>query len=290
MQTGFQRAWRGCPVVGVRVVFRAPMRPGRRPQSESRLSRAKPGFLHALAHHGVAEADREHAAARGCARVPPTGITSSVGGGAHTDALLAGGVDILTRTGSCCCGWVRIPAAVSTGHLSSPPRAPPMTLITVDANIKSIRDFGPNDKIRGATVSCSTQRSCCRSRRLLRLRPTNGRSSMRIRCSFAIPTPSGDDHAQHEVPPHVAIPPFYVPRQTNWPRAHVVLSSPTIMGGPLTGPSSSHDQVRRAIRRSSVVVRRHQEAQISSQRHHGGGGNLQESPATRPASRISWRG
>ena len=112
-------------------------------------------FLHALAHHGKAEADREaRGFARRCPASPPNGSTFS-GGGAQTDALLAGGVDILnTGTGNLLLLWDRTRGGVKGIVATS---AQPMTLISRDPNIKSIKDFGPNDKIAVPTVKVSTQ-------------------------------------------------------------------------------------------------------------------------------------
>ena len=77
------------------------------------------------------------------------------GGGAQTDALLAGGVDILnTGTGNLLLLWDRTRGGVKGIVACS---AQPMTLISRDPNIKSIRDFGPDDKIAVPTVKISTQ-------------------------------------------------------------------------------------------------------------------------------------
>ena len=77
------------------------------------------------------------------------------GGGAQTDALLAGGVDILnTGTGNLLLLWDRTRGGVKGIVATS---AQMMTLISRDANIKSLKDFGPNDKIAVPTVKVSTQ-------------------------------------------------------------------------------------------------------------------------------------
>src|ERR1700738_1754763 len=96
----------------------------------------------------------KHAGLHGVPNITTKWITFS-GGGAQTDALLAGGVDILnTGTGNLLLLWDRARGGVKVIVATS---AQPMTLISRDANIKSLRDIGPNDKIAVPTVKISTQ-------------------------------------------------------------------------------------------------------------------------------------
>ena len=93
-------------------------------------------------------------ASRRCPALPPNGSIFS-GGGAQTDALLAGSVDIVnTGTGNLLLLWDRTRGGVKGIVATS---AQPMTLISRDPKIKSIKDFGPNDKIAVPTVKVSTQ-------------------------------------------------------------------------------------------------------------------------------------
>jgi len=128
----------------------------------------------------------KHAASLGVPGVSTKWINLS-GGGAQTDALLAGGVDILnTGAGNLLLLWDRTRGGVKGIVATS---AQPMTLISRDANIKSIKDFGPNDKIAVPTSRFPRRRSCCRSRPPKPSAPTSGRSSTSTPCSSAIPTP-----------------------------------------------------------------------------------------------------
>src|SRR5215831_7999005 len=123
-------------------------------KSEISLSR-QPGIFYMPSH--IMEKQKlieKHAASLGVPGVTTKWITFS-GGGAQTDALLAGGVDILnTGTGNLLLLWDRTRGGVKGIVATS---AQPMTLISRDPNIKSIKDFGPSDKIAVPTVKVSTQ-------------------------------------------------------------------------------------------------------------------------------------
>src|SRR4051795_4686079 len=123
-------------------------------KSEIAVSR-QPGILYMPTH--IIEKQKlieKHAARLGLPNVTTRWVTLS-GGGAQTDALLAGTVDILcTGTGNLLLLWDRTKGGVKGIVATS---AQPMSLISRDANIKSIRDFGPSDKIAVPTVKVSTQ-------------------------------------------------------------------------------------------------------------------------------------
>lgn len=77
------------------------------------------------------------------------------GGGAATDALLSGGVDVLnTGVGNLLLLWDRTKGGVK-GIIGT--SAQPVTLITRDPKIRSLKDYGPTDKIAVPTVRVSTQ-------------------------------------------------------------------------------------------------------------------------------------
>src|SRR5438445_6741861 len=121
---------------------------------EIALSR-QPGIFYMPTH--IIEKQKlieKHAAALGVPGITTKWITFS-GGGAQTDALLAGGVDILnTGTGNLLLLWDRTRGGVKGIVACS---AQPMLLISRDPNIKTLKDFGPNDKIAVPTVKISTQ-------------------------------------------------------------------------------------------------------------------------------------
>src|SRR5882672_12581199 len=123
-------------------------------KSDVAVSR-QPGILYMPTH--IIEKQKlieKHAALLGLKDVTTRWVTLS-GGGAQTDALLAGGVDILcTGTGNLLLLWDRTKGGVKGIVATS---AQPMSLISRDAHIKTIKDFGPGDKIAVPTVKVSTQ-------------------------------------------------------------------------------------------------------------------------------------
>src|SRR6201990_3559059 len=123
-------------------------------KSEIAVSR-QPGILYMPTH--IIEKQKlieKHATRLGLSNVTTRWVTLS-GGGAQTDALLAGGVDILcTGTGNLLLLWDRTKGGVKGIVATS---AQPMSLISRDPNIKSLKDIGPNDKIAVPTVKVSTQ-------------------------------------------------------------------------------------------------------------------------------------
>jgi NitT/TauT family transport system substrate-binding protein len=201
-------------------------------KSEIALSR-QPGIFYMPSH--IMEKQKlieKHAAALGVSGVTTKWINLS-GGGAQTDALLAGGVDILnTGTGNLLLLWDRTRGGVKGIVATS---AQPMTLISRDANIKSLKDIGPNDKIAVPTVKVSTQAIVLQiaaselfgADQWSKLDPNTvqlGHPDAYVAMT----------NAQHEVRNHFAIPPFTFLEVKNVAGAHVVLSSPDVMGGPLS--------------------------------------------------------
>jgi len=175
---------------------------------------------------------KKHAAALGLPGVTTKWVTFS-GGGAQTDALLAGGVDILnTGTGNLLLLWDRTRGGVKGIVATS---AQPMTLISRDPNIKSLKDIGPNDKIAVPTVKISTQAIVLQ----IAAAELFGADQWSKLDANTVQLGHPDAYAalsnpQHEVRNHFSIPPFTFLEMKNVPGAHVVLSSPDVMGGPLS--------------------------------------------------------
>src|SRR5215470_2221552 len=199
---------------------------------EISLSR-QPGIFYMPTH--IIEKQKlieKHAAALGVPGVTTKWITFS-GGGAQTDALLAGSVDILnTGTGNLLLLWDRTRGGVKGIVATS---AQPMTLISRDPHIKSLKDIGPNDKIAVPTVKVSTQAIVLQiaagelfgADQWAKLDP----NTVQLGHPDAYAAMS---NPQHEVRNHFAIPPFTFLEMKNVPGAHVILNSPDVMGGPLS--------------------------------------------------------
>jgi NitT/TauT family transport system substrate-binding protein len=201
-------------------------------KSEIALSR-QPGIFYMPSH--IMEKQKlieKHAAALGVPNVTTKWINLS-GGGAQTDALLAGGVDILnTGTGNLLLLWDRTRGGVKGIVATS---AQPMTLISRDANIKSLKDIGPNDKIAVPTVKVSTQAIVLQ----IAAAELFGADQWSKLDANTVQLGHPDAYvamtnAQHEVRNHFSIPPFTFLELKNVAGAHVVLSSPDVMGGPLS--------------------------------------------------------
>src|SRR5258708_3742178 len=201
-------------------------------KSEIALSR-QPGIFYMPSH--IMEKQKlieKHAAALGVPGVTTKWINLS-GGGAQTDALLAGGVDILnTGTGNLLLLWDRTRGGVKGIVATS---AQPMTLISRDANIKSLRDIGPNDKIAVPTVKVSTQAIVLQ----IAAAELFGVDQWAKLDANTVQLGHPDAYValtneKHEVRNHFSIPPFTFLELKNVHGAHVVLSSPDVMGGPLS--------------------------------------------------------
>ena len=201
-------------------------------KSEISLSR-QPGIFYMPSH--IMEKNKlieKHAASLGVPGVTTKWINLS-GGGAQTDALLAGGVDILnTGTGNLLLLWDRTRGGVKGIVATS---AQPMTLISRDANIKSLKDIGPNDKIAVPTVKVSTQAIVLQ----IAAAELFGADQWSKLDANTVQLGHPDAYValsnqQHEVRNHFSIPPFTFLELKNVAGAHVVLSSPDVMGGPLS--------------------------------------------------------
>ncbi|MBW9054509.1 ABC transporter substrate-binding protein [Rhizobium mesosinicum] len=115
----------------------------------------QPGILYLASH--VMETQKlieKEAEALGVKGVTVEWRTFS-GGGAQTDALLAGNVDVVnTGTGNLLLLWDRTKGKVKGIVTSS---AQPVIMVSNDPRIKSLDDITPKDKIAVPTVGVSTQ-------------------------------------------------------------------------------------------------------------------------------------
>jgi len=225
--------WRACAVASALFSVALPgSQAFAQAKTEIALSR-QPGIFYMPSH--IMEKQKlieKHAAALGLSGISTKWLTFN-SGGAQTDALLAGGVDILnTGTGNLLLLWDRTRGGVKGIVATS---AQPMTLISRDANIKSLRDIGPNDKIAVPTVKVSTQAIVLQ----IAAAELFGADQWSKLDANTVQLGHPDayvamSNSQHEVRTHFAIPPFTFLELKNVAGAHVVLSSPDVMGGPLS--------------------------------------------------------
>ena len=192
----------------------------------------QPGILYLASH--VMETQKlieKHAAADGVAGVTVEWRTFS-GGGAQTDALLAGNVDIVnTGTGNLLLLWDRTKGKVKGIVTSS---AQPVILVSRDPRIKSLEDIGPTDKIAVPTVGVSTQAI------LLQMAAAKMYGDDQIKKFDPNTVQLGHPDAvaaiangQHEVASHFSAPPFqYIELKQSG--VHKVIDSRDIVGGALT--------------------------------------------------------
>ncbi|PVE24770.1 ABC transporter substrate-binding protein [Microvirga sp. KLBC 81] len=201
-------------------------------KSEISITR-QPGILYLPTH--IIEKQQlieKHAARLGLAELKTKWVTFS-GGGAQTDALLSGGVDMVnTGVGNLLLLWDRTKGGVKGIVATS---AQPLALVTHDPKIKSLKDFGPGDKIAVPTVKVSTQAI------LLQMASAKEFGADQWSKLDANTVQLGHPDAvaamtnpQHEVKNHFAAPPFQYIEMKTVPNARIILQSPDIIGGPLT--------------------------------------------------------
>jgi NitT/TauT family transport system substrate-binding protein len=155
------------------------------------------------------------------------------GGGAQTDALLAGNVDIVnTGVGNLLLLWDRTKGKVKGIVANS---ALPEYLISRDPKIKSLKDIGPNDRIAVPTVKVSTQAI------LLQMAAAKMYGQDKTTHFDANTVQLGHPDAvaamtnsQHEVANHFTAPPYDYVELKKVKGAHIIASSSEIIGGPLT--------------------------------------------------------
>jgi NitT/TauT family transport system substrate-binding protein len=201
-------------------------------KSEIAVSR-QPGILYMPTH--IIEKQKlieKHAALLGLKDVTTKWVTLS-GGGAQTDALLAGGVDILcTGTGNLLLLWDRTKGGVKGIVATS---AQPMSLISRDERIKTIKDFGSGDKIAVPTVKVSTQAIVLQIAAAKLYGDDQWSKFDSNTVQLGHPDAVGAmSNPTHEIHSHFTIPPYTFIELKNVPGAHVVLTSTEVMGGPLS--------------------------------------------------------
>jgi NitT/TauT family transport system substrate-binding protein len=192
----------------------------------------QPGILYLASH--VMETQKlieKQAEAEGVKGVAVDWRTFS-GGGAQTDALLAGNVDIVnTGTGNLLLLWDRTRGKVKGIITSS---AQPVIMVSNDPRIKSLDDITPSDKIAVPTVGVSTQAI------LLQMAAAAKYGDAQVKKFDPNTVQLGHPDAvaaianpNHEVKNHFSAPPYqYI--ELKQPGVHRVTDSKEILGGALT--------------------------------------------------------
>lgn len=192
----------------------------------------QPGILYLASH--VMETQKlieKDAAADGVKDVKVEWRTFN-GGGAQTDALLAGNVDVVnTGTGNLLLLWDRTRGKVKGIITSS---AQPVIMVSNDPKIKSLKDIGPTDKIAVPTVGVSTQAI------LLQMEAAKMFGEAQIKKFDPNTVQMGHPdavaaiaNAHHEVKNHFSAPPYQY-LELKMPGVHKVIDSRDIVGGALT--------------------------------------------------------
>ena len=154
-------------------------------------------------------------------------------GGAQTDALLSCSVDIVnTGVGNLLLLWDRTRGGVKGIVANS---ALPLTLITRNPNIRTLKDYGANDRIAVPTLKVSTQAILLQ----MASEKTFGAGQMTKLDANTVQLGHPDaaiamSNPQSEITSHFAAPPYSYFELKNIKGAHVVLTSPDVIGGPLT--------------------------------------------------------
>jgi NitT/TauT family transport system substrate-binding protein len=193
----------------------------------------QPGILYLPTH--VIEKQRlieKQAARLGLQDLKTKWVTFS-GGGAQTDALLSGGVDMVnTGVGNLLLLWDRTKGGVKGIVATS---AQPLALVTHDPKIKSLKDFGPSDKIAVPTVKVSTQAILLQMASAKEFGADQWSKLDANTVQLGHPDAvAAMTNSQHEVKSHFAAPPFQYIEMKTVPGARIILQSPDVIGGPLT--------------------------------------------------------
>ncbi|TAM85704.1 MAG: ABC transporter substrate-binding protein [Candidimonas sp.] len=181
--------------------------------------------------------EKQHLIEKEAAKLGAPGVTVNwktfSGGGAATDALLSGGVDIVdSGLGNLLLLWDRTKGKVKGITSNS---AQPLELITRDPKIKALKDYAPGDKIAVPTVRVSTQALLLQ----LACEKVWGSNAWSKLDANTVQLGHPDAAAmlanpRGEVSSHFSAPPFSYKELKMVPGAHVVLRSSDIIKGGLS--------------------------------------------------------
>src|SRR5689334_6809515 len=214
------------------ALLAAPIAASAQQKNEITITR-QPGILYLPSH----VMEKQHLIEKEAAKlgVPDLKVTwaNLSGGGAQTDALLSGNVDVVnTGVGNLLLLWDRTKGGVKGIVANS---ALPLTLITRNPGIKTISDYGPGDRIAVPTLKVSTQAILLQ----MAAEKTFGADQMTKLDASTVQLGHPDaatmmSNPRGEITSHFAAPPYSYYELKKVPGAHVVLTSPEIIGGPLT--------------------------------------------------------
>ena len=221
-----------CSIVALAcVAFASPVALAQQ-KSEINITR-QPGIIYLPSHVVEKQGLIEKEAAR--LGLPNLKINWALlsGGGSQTDALLAGSVDIVnTGVGNLLLLWDRTKGGVKGIVANS---ALPLTLITRNPSIRTLKDYGPNDRIAVPTVKVSTQAILLQMACEKAFGPDQAHKLDANTVQLGHPDAAiALANPQHEITSHFSAPPFSYTELKTVPGAHVVLTSPEVIGGPLT--------------------------------------------------------
>jgi NitT/TauT family transport system substrate-binding protein len=214
------------------ALLAVPVAAGAQQKNDITITR-QPGILYLPSH----VMEKQHLIEKEAAKlgVPDVKVTwaSLSGGGAQTDALLSGNVDVVnTGVGNLLLLWDRTKGGVKGIVANS---ALPLALITRNPGIRSIRDYGAGDRIAVPTLKVSTQAILLQmaAEQTFGADQTTKLDANTVQlghpdAATMMANPNG------EITSHFAAPPYSYYELKNVPGAHVVLTSPEIIGGPLT--------------------------------------------------------
>ncbi len=203
-------------------------------QSKSEILIARqPSILyfptHVMEKLGLVE---KHAKRLGLENITVKWITLT-SGGAQTSAMLAGSIDIgNTGLGNMLLLWDRTKGGAK-GIVAT--AALPQLLVSRNLRIKSLKDFGPSDKIAVPTVNVSTQAVLIQMACAKEFGPEQWSRLDGNTVQLGHPDAfAALANPHHEVESHFSAPLFQYYELTKIPDAHVVLNATDIIGGPLT--------------------------------------------------------
>ena len=155
------------------------------------------------------------------------------GGGGATDAMLSGNIDVVNAgPGNLLLLWDRTKGGVK-GIVAN--AALPASLVTRDANLRTLTDYGPGDKIALPTVLVSTQAILLQ----IACGKLYGPDEYKRLNSNTVQMGHADGYIAlrnplHEVHSHFTSPPFISRELRDVPGAHIVTTSSDILGSPLS--------------------------------------------------------